>query len=122
MISRKFLLNSGPCVAVVWLWLWLWVVGLLLYCLQMYSLDATSSFLVSTRLATAEEHLTRCACVCVCTSLCGRYLTRLEVLSIKNNKIAHINYHFCSLTQLRELSLSHNKLTVRIACICYADR
>jgi hypothetical protein len=75
---------------------------------------------VSTLLATAEEHLTTlkvCVRVFVCTSRCGRYLTRLEVLSIKNNKIAHINYHFCSLTQLRELSLSHNKLTVRLACI-----
>ena len=51
---------------------------------------------------------------CLFSSSRRRYLTRLEVLSIKNNRIAHINYHFCSLTQLRELSLSHNELKVRV--------
>ena len=60
----------------------------------------------------------------LCANVCGerdikakmmrhiRYLSTLEVLSIKNNKIAHVNYHFCSLTNLQELSLSHNKLKV----------
>jgi hypothetical protein len=89
-----------------------------LYCLQMYSLDATPVLSSCPHgLPLQRTTLKVCARVCVCTSRCGRYLTRLEVLSIKNNKIAHINYHFCSLTQLRELSLSHNKLTVRLACI-----
>jgi len=60
------------------------------------------------------QGMTACRCRVFFSSSRRRYLTRLEVLSIKNNRIAHINYHFCSLTQLRELSLSHNELKVRV--------
>lgn len=51
----------------------------------------------------------------------AEHLFELQIISLENNRIAHVPDNLCSLTQLRELYLSHNlisQLPQRIGFLC----